>query len=203
MISRLLSGPGAAHAAVHVRGDRVFVAWQKGETLQIRVISATSLQALAGVSYYASRSVWVGAGAGAYPVFGRLDGRVILAYRVGAPDYVGVFENAENGRELVRTAALGGNSPIAMNDDGVACIQLAESSISDAYELYVGQVGTGQAWRRIGIGRPTGLSRIADGLPILIDDDRMREPGMTLPSYSSGYVAGEHPESGVIVRRVS
>ena len=58
-------------------------------------------------------------------------------------------------------------------------------------------------------GRGTGLSRIVDGMPVLIDDDRASQAGMALVSYAPDgrLVAGERadvpgtPGGGVIVRR--
>ena len=189
------------HAACWLRGDTVFVAWQDGETLHRMQTHLPSMD-VGGVQ----PSLPLGPNVGAYPVFTTHQGRVILAYRLGEPSFAAVFIDADTGEELHRTPfSVDGNNPIAMGN-GYA---FAQRDILGTYQIWVAAVGIWKWSKTVHVGRPTGLSRVLNAAPVLVDDDRASQPGMALVSYSPDgrLVAGERadvpgtPDGGVIVRR--
>lgn len=193
------------HAACWLRGDIVYVAWQDGLWLSaVEYVASTHEERF-------SRSYRLGQDAGAFPVFAEHEDRLILAYRLGEPTFAAVFVDAETGDELYRTPfRVDGNNPIAMGD-GFAFVQHVDD---DGYCIRwapLERLAT-TFWLTSPVrGRGTGLSRVVNGVPILVDDDRASQPGMALVSYSPDgrLVAGERadvpgtPDGGVIVRRLS
>ena len=205
VITRTLAAKGT-HAACWLRGDTVFVAWQDGETLHRMQTHLPSMD-VGGVQ----PSLTLGHNAGAYPVFAEHQGRVILAYRLGEPSFAAVFIDADTGEEIARTPfRVDGNNPIAMS----ATMVFAQHADASGYAIRwtsLAHLSAGQWMTSTVRGRGTGLSRVVDGMPILVDDDRASQPGMALVSYSPDgrLVAGERadvpgtPDGGVIVRRLS
>lgn len=202
MITRTLAQRGT-HAAVWLPGDIVYVAWQDGDWLHRETVNDHMVTVLDGKS--------LGPNAGAFPVFTSHNGRVILAYRLGEPSFAAVFIDADTGDEIYRTPfRVDGNNPIAMS----ATMVFAQHADADGYAIWwtsLAHLSAGQWMTSTVRGRGTGLSRIVDGMPVLVDNDRASQPGMALVSYAPDgrLVAGERadvpgtPDGGVIVRRLT
>lgn len=174
---------------------RIVVAYQDGpgpDALLVQRSYTPQGSVLSSVTYP------LGSDVGAFPRLLSAHGSVWLIYREGA-SFGGRAVLRRDGVEVWRSPVeCGGNDPVCLGGQSFAWQEAHGPTHVYFLSDLVNPVGEMAS-------RPTGLSHFPGvGIfPILVDDARGAVEGMTRPSWAGDLVAGEHPDSGVLVREVS
>jgi len=175
---------------------RIVACWQSGKDTNVRLVTVE----LDPVSHVVlvSYSLGLGDDVGAFPRLLSAHGSVWCIYREGA-SLGGRAVLLRDGREVWR-------SPVECGGIDPVCLGLAYGRARAAWQRFGdNQVGVFDVADMVGqspwAGRPTGLSHIdSAGRVVLVDETRGSIPGMTRPCADGAIIAGEHPDSGVLVR---
>jgi hypothetical protein len=175
----------------------IYVAWQDGPgpnaNLVVRRYSADA-HLLESVTYPLGSDVL------AFPRLLSALGNIWLIYREGASkggNAVLLRDGVETWRS---TAECGGNDPVCLGFDTTGRPAFAWQR-SGTNEILSALTEWPHAQLPEGIGRPTGLSHFdIYARVVLVDDARGAVAGMTRPSWAGTLVAGEHPDTGALVK---
>lgn len=178
-------------------GGGLLAAWQSsagvGVSLIVADVNATTLE----VSRVQGLSL--GDDVGAWPVVYASGDRAWIGYREGKSlGGRAVVINRDRGEVWRSSGEAGGNHPIALGRIGGADCLAWQRFGDNAITIHRLD---NPAWAIAGgYGAPDGLAAL-DGGPVLWKDNYGSAwPAMTAPSRAGVLVAGEHPDSGVIVR---
>lgn len=181
MTERVLAGAGT-FTEVAWFGGLWWVTWQDGTVLRVTTFSPELL--IQGPT----QIIPIGEQAGAFPRMTVSGGLLWLAYRRGAPDFAVVLQSLTGGGQMTINLGTGyGNEPVVLGYDDIAWQAAAD------YTVYRRPIrNDGHYDVLLGIGRPTGLSRILPDFAIRnIDEDRFAIPGYTRPCWAGHAVAVE------------
>lgn len=186
---------GPADVCLH--HQRVVAAWQSGKDTDVHLVIA-EFDPITHARLV-SVSLPLGNDVGAFPrLLSALDA-VWCIYREGASKG-GRAVLLRDGREVWRsTVECGGNDPVCLGGEWFAWQRFGSNVVEVASLLQPTTVVATFS------GSPTGLSHIVYAGTLLgtvarVDDVRGSVPGMTRPSGAGELVAGEHPDSGVLIR---
>jgi hypothetical protein len=128
--------------------------------------------------------------------YGRSDSRICkewVVYRALTNDLSTLFNLRTN--EIWQSGVALGNSPVAVNKEYWAYQSFPDCRIQRAL------LSNPLQFSPLGIGAPTGLSRIKDdGSIIKIDDDRGIIVGGTIPAFADDLSVCENPDGGILCR---
>ena len=178
---------------------RIVMAWQSGAGTDVRLVVA-EIDPVSHVILL-SYSIALGDDVGAFPRLLSALGSVWCLYREGQSKG-GQMVLARDGREVWRSGReAGGNHP--------GCFGWGNGKPWFAWQrfgdnrIFGGHVaGPPGGDGDFGIGAADGLSHIDGARVVLWKDAFGSVAGMTAPSQDGDLVAGEHPDSGVLVRDV-
>lgn len=197
MIKSTIIAPTGGPADVCWHQRRIVACWQSGAGAGVRLVTV-DLDPLSHAALV-ERSTDLGDDVGAWPVLCSALDAVWCLYREGKSKG-GQVVLTRDGREVWRSSGeAGGNHP--------ACFGTVGGAPWFAWQRFGDNLVRGGALAApglgdvfLGVGAADGLSAIDQGRVVLWKDVFGSEPGMTAPDVEGALVAGEHPDSGVIVR---
>ncbi len=130
--------------------------------------------------------------------FGRIfhHHKVHVGYRLGGPPYVGYVHPIDEPRSESGPGYLGvvhGALPIVFGEDGYAYIT---GGATQEYPVNITK-WNGEILTNVRSGKGTGLSRLNNLWPTLIDEDRHMVPGISDPSWAGDCVVGATDREGM------